>query len=738
MMYQRSSYYLVDNKICELNVKTRATHQKANQMGLTSLPKDMRVGSSWSNSLKHEISVNNSVISTSTSSTTISPSISTESESDEISMPSLRMSESSQFLRLMYCFYSNASNTRCADCRTKVFLDGNHEVFISYYRHPFEKNTNSTKRYFDKPKQKKIQKSHLFSFAVFICMDCARAHRTTSTNVTRIKALTNKQETWTEEELCFIEKHSGNDKANAILERYKSKNFVFDASDNNVTYQEREVYVRAKYEALAFVFPGILKGSESTVPLLQSKKKNSNIRKKPLRLIDFFCVIGSNGHLEKLHETQSRKGPRKFETDILECYPDESFYPDISFPQHVSKFVFPEGCIPYRSKGKPGFFTFVLTLETGDRLYGAALQLYEENSKKDFLQSFKELELVTFYLPKCLTILSHYPLFDTFHSFLLQLYHISYSKTNPHPLERYIAHFTREIPLPPLGKIEVVAKLLPQLPSIPIHRPSENDLPLIGFSLQPLFSCLSVSNVMVVFSCLLAENRVVLCSKYYTLLTPICEALLGLLFPFVWQGCYIPILPYNMLDILDAPFPFLVGVHSRYLRENPCRPQGPIFVDLDDDIVHLGYDNENIDGVEQICGKRTPSIPQKEAEKLMRVLMENADSIYIPTLSLEKGRVTYGSFEHMKNDDRETYARQQLVDSDVANRQRESVLSQVQLAYNQQVVSMHNFGMKHDQSVKLKGDWLQIKSLENDPNLKQLKPNNGINLYSRMDDEVRR
>jgi hypothetical protein len=41
-----------------------------------------------------------------------------------------------------------------------------------------------------------------------------------------------------------------------------------------------------------------------------------------------------------------------------------------------------------------------------------------------------------------------------------------------------------------------------------------------------------------------------------------------------------------------APVPFLVGITSNYLREVPAehRPLGIVFVDLDNDLIHLGLD----------------------------------------------------------------------------------------------------------------------------------------------------
>ena len=39
----------------------------------------------------------------------------------------------------------------------------------------------------------------------------------------------------------------------------------------------------------------------------------------------------------------------------------------------------------------------------------------------------------------------------------------------------------------------------------------------------------------------------------------------AILFPFTWQHVYIPILPARLLDILQAPVPFLMGIDEEVL-----------------------------------------------------------------------------------------------------------------------------------------------------------------------------
>ena len=258
-------------------------------------------------------------------------------------------------------------------------------------------------------------------------------------------------------------------------------------------------------------------------------------------------------------------------------------------------------------------------------------------------------------MPKTLCVLSHYPFHNAWRTFLQQLYRISLSSA-PLPIERYIANFTVELPLPPRGQVEVKFGYIDKACSI--GRPPSNKLPGIDFSYRPLFGCLSVSNILVIFGYLLTEARVALCSSHYSILTPVSESLLSLLFPFVWQGAYIPIMPASMTDILDAPVPFLVGLHSDYLKTTKAhlRPKGVIYVDLDDDVVHLGFDDEGRH--KRVCTK----MPEREVGKLKDKLTEHGGGTYLPHPG-GGGRITTGNDEVLPMSMREPYAEDGVVEA---------------------------------------------------------------------------
>ena len=51
------------------------------------------------------------------------------------------------------------------------------------------------------------------------------------------------------------------------------------------------------------------------------------------------------------------------------------------------------------------------------------------------------------------------------------------------------------------------------------------------------------------------------------MLTQACISFMSFIFPLCWKHTLIPILPIEMIDVLDAPLPFLIGIESSILSE---------------------------------------------------------------------------------------------------------------------------------------------------------------------------
>lgn len=168
---------------------------------------------------------------------------------------------------------------------------------------------------------------------------------------------------------------------------------------------------------------------------------------------------------------------------------------------------------------------------------------------------------------------------------------------------------------------------------------------MVDFSYRPLFAYLSVDNILAVFSCLCQEMSICICSKNVALLTPVQEALISLLFPFVWQGCYVPVLPADMIELLHAPVPLLTGmqvddISETFLDDDPnMRPSNLVIVHLDTDSVHYGSD----------C--RPLPLPKAMLPKLRQKLVEHGSCLYQQPdelALLSNAELLYPNDEHMK------------------------------------------------------------------------------------------
>ena len=133
-------------------------------------------------------------------------------------------------------------------------------------------------------------------------------------------------------------------------------------------------------------------------------------------------------------------------------------------------------------------------------------------------------------------------------------------------LEQYVVMLCDEVPLPLPGRTCVGFKIGSSCAPVPLSRPpADLDFPQLELSLEGLFQLLSVDIVLEIMCCVLTESQILFHSSNYSLLTYVQECVLALCFPFQWEHVYIPLLPKSLLSVLQAPVPFLVGVHSSVL-----------------------------------------------------------------------------------------------------------------------------------------------------------------------------
>uniref|UniRef100_A0A8B9RAB5 DENN/MADD domain containing 4A n=1 Tax=Astyanax mexicanus TaxID=7994 RepID=A0A8B9RAB5_ASTMX len=315
-----------------------------------------------------------------------------------------------------------------------------------------------------------------------------------------------------------------------------------------------------------------------------------------------------------------------FKAGLLSRYPEED-YESFPLPESVPLFCLPMGasieCWPSHTKySLPVFSTFVLTGASGEKVYGAAIQFYEsypEERLTDRQQSqlglhssgLKNDDSMTVQTNKSICLLSHWPFFDAFRSFLTFLYRYSISGPHTLPIEKHISHFMHKVPFPSSQRPRILVQLSPH-DSLMLSQPVSSPLPLSGGRLSTLLLNLGPKNAVSLLVLAVTEHKILVHSLRPAVLTSVTEALVSMIFPFHWPCPYIPLCPLALADVLSAPCPFIVGVDSRYfdLYEPPA------------DISCVDLDTNTISHKEDRRALTWKILPRKACKHLINTLSD--------------------------------------------------------------------------------------------------------------------
>ncbi|XP_024956706.2 DENN domain and WD repeat-containing protein SCD1 isoform X2 [Citrus sinensis] len=170
-------------------------------------------------------------------------------------------------------------------------------------------------------------------------------------------------------------------------------------------------------------------------------------------------------------------------------------------------------------------------------------------------------------------------LFRVLRNVLEEIYSLCFlSDGSSTPLWDVISHLVSNVPLPTPGKNRVLFAIENCLLSV--ETPPKEGLPHADISFQPLVQLLDVDNLITLFTAVLLERRILLRSNKYSLLTLVSEAICHLIYPFRWQHVYIPLLFFSGVDYIDAPTPYMMGLHSGVDTSNLAM-DGVVVVDLE-------------------------------------------------------------------------------------------------------------------------------------------------------------
>ncbi|CAI7634571.1 hypothetical protein PCG10_005325 [Penicillium crustosum] len=172
------------------------------------------------------------------------------------------------------------------------------------------------------------------------------------------------------------------------------------------------------------------------------------------------------------------------------------------------------------------------------------------------------------------------------------------------PLERYVMNLCTEAfcPISSKTQVEIAIREL----RLFARKEAPNEIPgSRNTDLYALFRTLSVPNIIILFEYALTESRIIFLSSHTSMLYLATRALVDLLFPLEWTGVLIPVLPARLIQALEAPCPYIVGIERRYEKvELPT-----------DDFVLVDLDNNMIESTIQ-----PTSLPRHQRRKLLSLL----------------------------------------------------------------------------------------------------------------------
>lgn len=92
---------------------------------------------------------------------------------------------------------------------------------------------------------------------------------------------------------------------------------------------------------------------------------------------------------------------------------------------------------------------------------------------------------------------------------------------------------------------------------------AEEALALSIWTVATVCRALSLESVLTLVAGALLEKQVVVICPNLGVLSAIVLSLIPLIRPFEWQSLFLPVLPNKMLDFLDAPVPFILGIQHK-------------------------------------------------------------------------------------------------------------------------------------------------------------------------------
>ena len=303
----------------------------------------------------------------------------------------------------------------------------------------------------------------------------------------------------------------------------------------------------------------------------------SQIKNVSSRFITSIFISGINeAFITKLISNQNfniNKAQKSNKNNMI--YPEILFYypqDESGFSPSFLEYIFIDGINIQYNLQPPKFIPEVLTDAKGERTYLYSIRLFDKI----------EINHKNYYLPYALSIWSPVNNCEAFKNILTEFYRIMKSTNkditnnsliNYHNLEFiHMIIFLTDIILPP-NNTKMVLNF--HFSSIELTFPSMSEIPNNEEYIQLLFDCLEISAIIKLWCSVLCEKHIIFLANQGYLLFAITQGLLSLIFPFTWLYTYIPILPMSLIDYLDSPIPYIIGMLGNTIDINELNEKFP-------------------------------------------------------------------------------------------------------------------------------------------------------------------
>lgn len=310
------------------------------------------------------------------------------------------------------------------------------------------------------------------------------------------------------------------------------------------------------------------------------------------RLVDYIVVIAFD-------EAQIRHGSSV--GNIIQRFP-KCDWPDISLSPSLEVFSHPQGWAISSEVRPPSFFVSTLTDVLGSRQYACCLQVSEPCGTIIEDLDDSETNEPNLYKPKVIVILSRYPFFDLFRNCLNRI-HLALLDSEG-KAEVMVATLVSSVYLTG-GNTSVQFCLGSE--RLAVRAPLSSTVPVtadkVALFLQQIGT---IHNMLTLLCAIMTDHKIIFRSSSLSRLSDSCFALRSLLYPFDYPHTYVPVMPELLVEYLESPTPYIMGVLNSVRIRN---------ADLDAVVVDL-----DIGAVYVPPSVTIPLIPEPFAQRLISSL----------------------------------------------------------------------------------------------------------------------